>query len=243
MLAALRPLIYSTGARSPIQSKRHRQPTMTDHSTVRRSYDELASSYEARWKKYIDATLRLAMEPLELGGQERLLDLACGTGELERRLLARWPRLSVTGADLSRNMLRRAAEKRSGAALLAAEASSLPFAAASFDVVICANAFHYFRVPRRALAEMHRVLRPAGKLVLVDWCGDYLSCKLCSVWLRWADPAFYRAYTLSACREMIERHDFVVEASSRRRVNWLWGLMCVVARPTPLLGERVSAAA
>ena len=207
------------------------QPSMTDHITVRRSYDDLAPSYEARWGKYIDATLRLAMEPLELAGHERVLDVACGTGELERRLLGRWPRLSVAGTDLSPNMLRCAAEKRTGAALLGAEASSLPFADTSFDLVVCANAFHYFRLPQRALREMRRVLHPDGKLVLVDWCDDYLSCKLCRLWLRWSDPAFFRAYTLRACRDMLERHGFAIEASSRRRVGWLWGVMCLVARP------------
>lgn len=63
----------------------------SDSRVVRRVYDSLAASYDARWKKYIDATLSLAVEALDLTGQERLLDVACGTGELERRLQERWP--------------------------------------------------------------------------------------------------------------------------------------------------------
>ena len=202
---------------------------MTDHSSVRRSYAKLAPSYDVRWKKYIDATLGLAMEALDLTGHERVLDVGCGTGELARRLIERWPTLRVTGIDLSPNMLRCAAEKRSGAALLAAEAHRLPLGDGSFDVVICANAFHYFRQPDRALEEMRRVLRPAGRLVLVDWCDDYLSCKLCSVWLHWTDPAFYRTYTVRACRDMLEQSGVVVEKAFRRRIDWLWGLMCLVS--------------
>ncbi|HWB12970.1 MAG TPA: methyltransferase domain-containing protein [Pirellulales bacterium] len=204
---------------------------MTEHLPVRRSYDRLAPTYDSRWRKYIDATLALAIEPLELTGDERVLDVACGTGELERRLFERWPALGVTGVDVSPNMLRHAAEKRTPASLLATEAHRLPFDEASFDAVICANAFHYFRQPDKSLAEMRRVLRPEGRLVLVDWCDDYLSCKLCSFWLHWADPAFHRTYTKRACRRMVEQSGFVVEAAFHRRIDWLWGLMCVIAVP------------
>src|SRR5579883_707321 len=139
---------------------------MTEHQHVRRSYDDLAATYDTRWRKYIDATLALAMESLELAGDERVLDVGCGTGELEDRLLDRWPGLPTTGVDLSPNMLRQAADKRSNVALVAAEAHRLPFAEASFDVAVCANAFHYFRRPAETLADMRRVLRPAGRLVL-----------------------------------------------------------------------------
>lgn len=198
---------------------------MTEHQHVRRSYDDLAATYDTRWRKYIDATLALAMESLELAGGEHVLDVGCGTGELEDRLLDRWPGLRTTGVDLSPNMLQQAADKRSNVALLAAEAHRLPFAEASIDVAVCANAFHYFRRPAETLADMRRVLRPAGRLVLVDWCDDYLSCKLCSVWLRWTDPAFYRTYSLSDCRRLLETHGFTVQSGIRRRIDWLWGLM------------------
>jgi ubiquinone/menaquinone biosynthesis C-methylase UbiE len=200
---------------------------MSEHAPVRASYDDLAPTYDARWKKYIDATLALATEPLELTGDERLLDVACGTGELERQLCERWPRLRVTGIDVSPNMLRHAAEKDTGAALLAAEAHRLPFCDGSFDVVVTANAFHYFRRPDFSLAEMRRVLRPGGRLILADWCDDYLSCKLCSLWLRWTDPAFHQTYTKRVCRRMLEQSGFVVEAAIHRRIDWLWGLMCL----------------
>ncbi|HET6878736.1 MAG TPA: class I SAM-dependent methyltransferase, partial [Pirellulales bacterium] len=134
------------------------------------------------------------------------------------------------GVDVSPTMLRRAAEKGTCADLLAAEAHRLPLGDRNFDVVICANAFHYFRQPGRSLDEMHRVLRPGGELVLVDWCDDYLSCKLCSIWLRWTDPAFHRTYTKRACGELLKASSFAVERAFHRRIDWLWGLMCLTAR-------------
>ena len=49
--------------------------------------------------------------------------------------------------------------------------------------MLCTNAFHIFPSPGAALAEMRRVLKPGGMLTLTDWCDDYLTCKLCSLWL------------------------------------------------------------
>lgn len=197
---------------------------------VRQSYDRLAETYDTRWQRYIDASARLALEALDLDGHERILDLACGTGQLERRLLDRWPRLQITGVDLSPNMLRGAMAKGLSAHWLAAEAAALPLADAQFDALICLSAFHYFRRPKAALAEMRRVLRPGGRLIVVDWCDDYLTCKLCSAWLRLTDRAFYKTYSLAACQAELQRADFEIVSAGRHRISWLWGMMRVVGR-------------
>lgn len=200
------------------------------HAPVRHSYDELAASYDTRWRHYIDATSALAIEAIVPDARGRALNIACGTGELERRLHDLRPQLRLTGVDLSPNMLRRAAAKQLDADWLAAIAARLPFADASFDYVLCVNAFHYFRLPDESLAEMRRALRPGGTLVLVDWCDNYLSCKLCSVWLRLTDRAFYRTYSLARCRAQLEQAGFRVDSAERRRISWLWGLMRFVCR-------------
>jgi ubiquinone/menaquinone biosynthesis C-methylase UbiE len=202
-----------------------------DVTAVRQEYDRLAASYDRRWRTYVEATLQAVVEGLDFQGHERVLDLACGTGELERRLLARWPSLGVVASDLSLGMLRQAAGKQGDrASWVQAEAARLPFADHSFDYAICANSFHYFRSPREALRECHRVLRPQGCLVLVDWCDDYLSCKLCSLWLRVTDPAFHETYTLRNCRALLERCGFEIVRADRFRVQWIWGMMRLVCR-------------
>ncbi len=203
---------------------------MSIHAPVRRIYDRLAANYDVRWRRYIDASLSLAVESLDVSARERVLDVACGTGELERRLRSHWPELRMTGSDLSLNMLREASLKALDAGLIAADATRLPLVAASFDEVFCVNAFHYFRLPLEALAEMQRVLRPGGTLVLVDWCDDYLTCKLCGAWLRWTDSAFHRAYTLSVCGELLRRAGFTIERVQRRRIDFVWGLMRFICR-------------
>jgi ubiquinone/menaquinone biosynthesis C-methylase UbiE len=68
-------------------------------------------------------------------------------------------------------------------------ASSLPFADGSFDVVVSANAFHYFGDPASALQDMRRVLKPSGRLVILDWCRDFLTCPILDVLLKLIDPS------------------------------------------------------
>ena len=210
------------------------EPTIdaSDSESVRLAYDRLAPIYDDRWRQYIDATLQIVEQVVRCDGDERILDVPCGTGELERRLSARWPALRFVGVDLSREMLDRAAAKNVGASpqWVQADVRSLPLPDESFDWVICANGFHYFRSPELALAELRRVLRPGGRLVLVDWCDDYLSCKLCSAWLHWTNPAFHRTYSLRRCRSMLEQAGLLVEDAEPFRIGWLWGLMRFVCR-------------
>jgi ubiquinone/menaquinone biosynthesis C-methylase UbiE len=114
-----------------------------------------------------------------------------------------------------------------------AEVCRLPFPTGRFDHVVCANSFHYFREPLQALREVRRVMRPAGGFTLVDWCDDYLACKVCSVWLRLTDPAFHRTYSLKACRSLLGRAGFDVVEARRFRANWPWGLMRLTCRRGP----------
>jgi protein-S-isoprenylcysteine O-methyltransferase Ste14/ubiquinone/menaquinone biosynthesis C-methylase UbiE len=197
---------------------------------VKTVYDSLAATYDRRWHRYIDLSLTKVIETLALTGDERILDVACGTGELERRLLALQPGLHLTGVDLSPKMLAEARSKRlSGdVSWVEGEASQAALADDGFDVVICASSFHYFRGPTDCLTRFRHCLAPGGTLVMLDWCDDYWMCKLCSLWLRLTDRAFYRIYTAQTCRSMLQAAGFAVVHEEQFRAGWPWGLMLFV---------------
>jgi ubiquinone/menaquinone biosynthesis C-methylase UbiE len=97
-----------------------------------------------------------------------VLEIAIGTG----RNLPYYPHdRRLTGIDLTPAMLTlardRARDLRVAVALLVADAQALPFAAASFDSVVCTLGLNAIPDDRAAVAEMSRVLRPGGRLVLV----------------------------------------------------------------------------
>lgn len=203
-----------------------------DTNQVRTEYDHLAEHYDRRWQSYLEATLSPVLESVDFQGDEAVLDVPCGTGEIERRLIAKWPDLSITGVDLSTGMLAQAKAKDQANRVrwVEADVAKLPMPESSFDCVICANSFHYFQSPSDALAAMHRVLRPGGKLLLVDWCDDYWTCKVCSRWLSWREKAFHRIYPLKDCAALAEQAGFRIDQRQRFRVGWVWGLMFLDCR-------------
>jgi ubiquinone/menaquinone biosynthesis methyltransferase len=114
---------------------------------------------------------RRAVHALDPIRDERVLDLCCGTADLALALVARGAR--VTGADFSLPMLARGAAKaRRRAARLAlcgADALALPFRDASFDAACVAFGVRNFADPLAGLREIGRVLRPGGRLAVLEF--------------------------------------------------------------------------
>ncbi|HYZ41101.1 MAG TPA: class I SAM-dependent methyltransferase [Stellaceae bacterium] len=103
----------------------------------------------------------------------QLLDVACGTGRFLREVKSNYPRLHVTGLDLSAPYLDVARRELAGwsrVRLVEAAAEAMPFADAEFDVVTCIYLFHELppRVRRAVVAEIRRVLKPGGTAIFVD---------------------------------------------------------------------------
>jgi ubiquinone/menaquinone biosynthesis C-methylase UbiE len=102
----------------------------------------------------------------------RLLDVACGTGRFLRFLKEAFPRLALTGLDLSPPYLEEARRYLApySAVLEIGKAEVLPFPASTFDLVTSIYLFHEVpREVRRQIArEFARVLKPSGRLVFMD---------------------------------------------------------------------------
>ena len=105
------------------------------------------------------------------------LDCACGTGDLTRAL-ADGGAARVTGLDFTAEMLHIARTKRvhprtdparTNIDYVQGDAMALPFADASFDIVTIAFGLRNVAEPSRALAEFRRVLRPGGRLVVLEF--------------------------------------------------------------------------
>ena len=94
-----------------------------------------------------------------------VLDVGCGPGHLTRRLAALG--FDVTGIDLDPAMIERAAA-RGGGRYLAADAASLPFEDDAFDLVVSTLSMHHWADAHAGIAEIGRVVRPAGRLLVWD---------------------------------------------------------------------------
>lgn len=151
-----------------------------------------ASAYEQRWARYLDATLSQAVVLVAPQPGEQILDVGCGTGLLAAKLIEREPRCRVTGVDSDPGMLAVATQRHRDdqrVHLEQADAHTLPFTPGQFDCAISTSAFHYFLFPDQALAEMIRMVKPQGRIVIVDWCADFLTMRFVTLWLRLSEAS------------------------------------------------------
>ena len=136
-------------------------------------YDELGAALsffqDPRWRK-------AAVEAVAARPEDRVLDVACGTGLVSKALVERWG-CRVVGLDQSAAMLGRAREKVAASTRLAGrielvegEAESLPFADAEFDHLTFTYLLRYVDDPAATLTELARVVKPGGRISSLEFC-------------------------------------------------------------------------
>ena len=127
----------------------------------------LSGNVDKRWRREVARSLRSS-----LIGEARVLDVACGTGDLSF-VLADAGAGSVVGLDFCRPMLevarRKAAEESRAVPFVEGDALSLPFADGTFDAVTIAFGLRNLAGVREGLRELRRVLRPGGRLAVLEF--------------------------------------------------------------------------
>ncbi|ABF07415.1 class I SAM-dependent methyltransferase [Cupriavidus metallidurans] len=168
--------------------------------------------------------LKQALAYLKPVAHSRVLDLGCGAGHAS--FAAATVANEVVAYDLSAAML----EVVAGAArdrglgnvkTQQGAAEQLPFDDASFCAVVSRMSAHHWRDVPAALREIQRVLKPNGKVVLIDIVGA--EDPLCDTWLQSVellrDPSHIRDYTPTVWTQMFEAAGFQVEVSPVWRID------------------------
>jgi demethylmenaquinone methyltransferase/2-methoxy-6-polyprenyl-1,4-benzoquinol methylase len=144
-----------------------------EEGQVRAMFDRIAGPYD-RMNSVMTAGLHhrwreRAADLARLGAGDRALDVATGTGDLALALARRvGPAGEVVGCDFSEGMLARAREKAPELRWEQANALSLPYPDGSFDAATVGFGARNFSDLRRGLAEMVRVVRPGGRVVVLE---------------------------------------------------------------------------
>ena len=138
-------------------------------------WDRFARCYDLFVACGLGSTYKQLLEHLkqDVEPSDRVLDVAAGTGTLAFEICGHVK--SITAVDLSEKMISIAHEKlrvsaQKNITFLVEDAYRLPFPDNSFDMVIASNVLHLLYEPERVLAEMKRVVRPSGRLVLPTFC-------------------------------------------------------------------------
>ncbi len=165
----------------------------------RYGWDKAAPFYDSAWQRQLKSAQEQMLNTASLQPGEQVLDVACGTG------LVTLPAAEavgsgggITGTDISEGMIENARilatnNGTKNAVFHRMDAEALDFPDNTFDVVLCALGLMYVPDPLQALREMHRVLNPGGRAVVLVW-GERRNCG-------WADifPIIDRRVASDVC--------------------------------------------
>lgn len=131
---------------------------------IARRYDLMnrlmTGGQDVRWRKRV-------IELARLNPHASLLDLGSGTGDLVREALSAFPQARVVGADFTLEMMR-VGRRREPLDFAAADALQLPFPDSSFDAVVSGFLMRNVIDVQKALEEQYRILKPGGRIVILD---------------------------------------------------------------------------
>lgn len=135
--------------------------------STRLFYDRISPFYESIFTDHLPHIVTLVdvvNQIFTTKDDVTILDIACGTGALSRRLAEAG--FSVTGVDFSFQSLCRLKQAGKTIQLVQSDAGCLPLRSCCFDAVTCMGAWRHFHEPELVISEIRRVLRPTGVFVV-----------------------------------------------------------------------------
>ena len=149
-------------------------------ATAKRYFDRWAHTYDKSILQHMLFRVSHEMFIKEIAAIKKagfkVLDIGCGTGELAKKLTSRFKKAVVHGVDISETMINKANAKKmkKAAKFKVGDVERLPYGDNTFDVLTCSHSFHHYPNKERAISEMHRVLKPNGRLMIIDGSRDSL---------------------------------------------------------------------
>lgn len=137
---------------------------MDIHDAAAKGFNRGGDAYERGRPEFPKDAIDFLVEALAVGSSSRVIDLGAGTGKLTRALVPSGARL--TAVEPVEGMRKKFASFLPGVEVFKGTAESMPLPEGSADAVVVGQAFHWFQ-GEEALQEIHRVLKPGGKLGLV----------------------------------------------------------------------------
>lgn len=189
-------------------------------STINK-YDQRAAGYEAKWEKYLAHTHRAFVKHIETEADDIILDASGGTGMLARQLTEHdFSFKQVVVNDPSEEMLDIARKRLSDNPKVEFSnhpAEKLLFEKQQFDRIFCLNSFHFYADQQQVLNHFYALLKPDGKLYLLDWNREGYF-RMVNLFIKWSGSEYIDTRSLPELKMMFQHSGFSIETSE----SWSW---------------------
>ena len=181
------------------------------------TFNTVADAYDHPVLRFFPASARHLADLLELRGDERVLDVATGTGHVALELAARLPRGHVTGVDFSAGMLAQARRKAAARGVANVEFAEmdmqdLRFEDGRFDAAVCAFGIFFVEDMETTLAHVADKVKPGGTVAICNFQKDYffplrklLTDRLAAYGVPLPPQTWERIATEAGCRALFEK--------------------------------------
>ena len=199
-------------------AEEYKKLSISEFTKAAKNYEnDRAGIYKMCRKDYPPILAEIREKPFET-----LLDAGCGTAPMISLLTEEYPDAHYTGLDLTPEMIRQAKSKGlKNTEFVVGDCENMPFANASFDIVINSQSFHHYPNPQAFFHEVARVLKPEGKLILRDntgaravmWLVNHIELPLANL----AGHGDVKAHTMEEVREYCKNAGLTVEKIEQQK--------------------------
>ena len=172
-------------------------------------WDSWARTYDNKRFDFFRRFQKKAVLMTQLKEGQRFLDIGCGTGWAVRYAAGTIRgNGEFYGIDMSSKMIEKARENSrclKNIRFQKALVEELPFESDFIDNAICTNSFHHYLDPVKALIEIRRVLKPGGRIYILDATADNMVIKLADRCMRARQPEHVKLYSTPEFRELFSK--------------------------------------
>ncbi len=172
-----------------------------DDKQKSRAYFNRHSSTIINRNGYWSYDYKITSKILMRRGVKNLIDIGCGNGAFLAMFHEADPAAALSGLDLSHEMVEQSRRRLPQADIVEGDAENMPFADGIFDAVSCHMSIHHHPHPERSLAEMNRILRKNGTVLINELTGPAWLRKFMNWWFtKWptGDHAVYSRAEMEA---------------------------------------------
>lgn len=202
-------------------------------TAVRKKYNFLARIYDIIYRDYLAKTMQEALLPFLLRPEIKFLDVGCGTGALEERLLPLVPNANIVAIDISEDMLAQARKKLANYPSIEwihGDFVKTQLPENSFDVAFSLSNLHYFPNPEAVFQKIASLLKRGGIFILIDWDRNFFNARVYNGYSKKFDPSFIQVYTSQEITQLLTQTGFTLQGTKNFSVRAFWKMVRVVAK-------------